>query len=139
MRGGKKVNQKREEVEGDPSDGKGGGAGVWQDIGEHCWSFHPQMNLIAGCFYDGILLYAEVLKETIQEGGTREDGLRIVEKMQGRRFHGNKEGQMETRGLLSGSEVEWVEENTAIRQGGELIGIREHGKSGHLLKVGLEP
>ncbi|XP_036186308.1 atrial natriuretic peptide receptor 2 isoform X4 [Myotis myotis] len=46
------------------------------------------MNLIAGCFYDGILLYAEVLKETIQEGGTREDGLRIVEKMQGRRYHG---------------------------------------------------
>lgn len=53
------------------------------------------MNLIAGCFYDGILLYAEVLNETIQEGGTREDGLRIVEKMQGRRYHGNKEGQME--------------------------------------------
>ncbi|XP_048187594.1 atrial natriuretic peptide receptor 2 isoform X1 [Perognathus longimembris pacificus] len=46
------------------------------------------MNLIAGCFYDGILLYAEVLNETLQEGGTREDGLRIVEKMQGRRYHG---------------------------------------------------
>ncbi|XP_019518857.1 PREDICTED: atrial natriuretic peptide receptor 2 isoform X7 [Hipposideros armiger] len=46
------------------------------------------MNLIAGCFYDGILLYAEVLNETIQEGGTREDGLRIVEKMQGRRYQG---------------------------------------------------
>lgn len=53
------------------------------------------MNLIAGCFYDGILLYAQVLNETIQEGGTREDGLRIVEKMQGRRYHGNEEGQME--------------------------------------------
>ncbi|NIG59728.1 Atrial natriuretic peptide receptor B [Pontoporia blainvillei] len=50
------------------------------------------MNLIAGCFYDGILLYAEVLNETMQEGGTREDGLRIVEKMQGRRYHGNGEG-----------------------------------------------
>lgn len=49
-----------------------------------------QMNLIAGCFYDGILLYAQVLNETIQEGGTREDGLRIVEKMQGRRYHGNE-------------------------------------------------
>lgn len=70
------------------------------------------MNLIAGCFYDGILLYAEVLNETIQEGGTREDGLRIVEKMQGRRYQGNKEGQTETRGLLSGSEVEWAEANT---------------------------
>ncbi|ELW70312.1 Atrial natriuretic peptide receptor 2 [Tupaia chinensis] len=46
------------------------------------------MNLIAGCFYDGILLYAEVLNETIQEGGSREDGLRIVEKMQGRRYQG---------------------------------------------------
>lgn len=51
-------------------------------------SHHPQMNLIAGCFYDGIMLYAEVLNETIQEGGSREDGLRIVEKMQGRRYHG---------------------------------------------------
>lgn len=70
------------------------------------------MNLIAGCFYDGILLYAEVLNETIQEGGTREDGLRIVEKMQGRRYHGNKEGQMKARGLLSGSRVEWAEEST---------------------------
>lgn len=75
------------------------------------------MNLIAGCFYDGILLYAEVLNETIQEGGTRADGLRIVEKMQGRRYHGNKEGQMEPRGLLSGSGVEWAEENTAAGVG----------------------
>ena len=65
------------------------------------------MNLIAGCFYDGILLYAEVLNETIQEGGTREDGLRIVEKMQGRRYRGNGEGQMRARALLSGSGVEW--------------------------------
>ncbi|XP_060988371.1 atrial natriuretic peptide receptor 2 isoform X6 [Dama dama] len=46
------------------------------------------MNLIAGCFYDGILLYAEVLNETIREGGAQEDGLRIVEKMQGRRYRG---------------------------------------------------
>ncbi|XP_068945267.1 atrial natriuretic peptide receptor 2 isoform X2 [Petaurus breviceps papuanus] len=46
------------------------------------------MNLIAGCFYDGILLYAEVLNETLQEGGTRDDGLRIVKKMQGRRYQG---------------------------------------------------
>lgn len=66
------------------------------------------MNLIAGCFYDGILLYAEVLNETIQEGGTREDGLRIVEKMQGRRYHGTEEGPMEARGLLSSSGVEWA-------------------------------
>ena len=73
------------------------------------------MNLIAGCFYDGILLYAEVLNETIQEGGTREDGLRIVEKMQGRRYHGNGEGQMEARVLLSGSGMEWAEENTDTR------------------------
>lgn len=61
------------------------------------------MNLIAGCFYDGILLYAEVLRETIQEGGTREDGLRIVEKIRGRRYQGNEEGPMEAGGLLSGS------------------------------------
>lgn len=73
------------------------------------------MNLIAGCFYDGILLYAEVLNETIQEGGTREDGLRIVEKMQGRRYRGNGEGQMRARALLPGSGVEWAEANTDTR------------------------
>ena len=73
------------------------------------------MNLIAGCFYDGILLYAEVLNETIQEGGTREDGLRIVEKMQGRRYRGNGEGQMRARALLSGSGVEWADANTDTR------------------------
>lgn len=56
------------------------------------------MNLIAGCFYDGILLYAQVLNETIQEGGTREDGLRIVEKMQGRRYHGNERRGVEPGG-----------------------------------------
>lgn len=76
-----------------------GGVGDWdgtsQDTGKCAELAVPQMNLIAGCFYDGILLYAQVLNETIQEGGTREDGLRIVEKMQGRRYHGNEEGLME--------------------------------------------
>ena len=78
------------------------------------------MNLIAGCFYDGILLYAEVLNETIQEGGTREDGLRIVEKMQGRRYHGKEAGQVEARAPLSGLGVEWAEENTGARGGGRV-------------------
>lgn len=73
------------------------------------------MNLIAGCFYDGILLYAQVLNETIQEGGTREDGLRIVEKMQGRRYHGNDEAGG-GRGLAPGLGVEWTKEDTARPQ-----------------------
>lgn len=68
------------------------------------------MNLIAGCFYDGILLYAQVLNETIQEGGTREDGLRIVEKMQGRRYHGNEGQGVEAWGLTAGLGVRWAEE-----------------------------
>lgn len=68
------------------------------------------MNLIAGCFYDGILLYAQVLNETIQEGGTREDGLRIVEKMQGRRYHGNEGRGVEAWGLTPGLGVRWAEE-----------------------------
>lgn len=96
------------------------------------------MNLIAGCFYDGILLYAEVLNETIQEGGTREDGLRIVEKMQGRRYHGNKEGQMKSRGLGCYQAQEWSGQKNVqiLGQRGELVGVREHGRSGNILRAG---
>lgn len=60
--------------EGDLRDGRGAGEGAWRDLWRALLKLPPQMNLIAGCFYDGILLYAEVLNETIQEGGTREDG-----------------------------------------------------------------
>ncbi|XP_067399642.1 atrial natriuretic peptide receptor 2 isoform X2 [Emydura macquarii macquarii] len=46
------------------------------------------MNLVAGCFYDGVLLYAMALNETLAEGGSQKDGARIVEKMRDRKFQG---------------------------------------------------
>ncbi|XP_056409707.1 atrial natriuretic peptide receptor 2 [Hyla sarda] len=46
------------------------------------------MNLIAGCFYDGVLLYAQALNETLQEGGNPKDGIRIVQKIQERSMQG---------------------------------------------------
>ncbi|XP_054253342.1 atrial natriuretic peptide receptor 2 [Indicator indicator] len=46
------------------------------------------MNLVAGCFYDGMLLYAMVLNETIQEGGSKKNATHIIEKMRDRKFHG---------------------------------------------------
>ncbi|XP_062828750.1 atrial natriuretic peptide receptor 2 [Anolis carolinensis] len=45
-------------------------------------------NLIAGCFHDGLLLYAMALNETLSEGGTKYNTSRILEKMKGRRFQG---------------------------------------------------
>uniref|UniRef100_A0A452H9D0 Guanylate cyclase n=1 Tax=Gopherus agassizii TaxID=38772 RepID=A0A452H9D0_9SAUR len=46
------------------------------------------MNLVAGCFYDGVLLYAMALNETLAEGGSKKDGTRIVQKMRDRKFQG---------------------------------------------------
>ncbi|NXN91867.1 ANPRB protein, partial [Rhinopomastus cyanomelas] len=46
------------------------------------------MNLVAGCFYDGMLLYAMVLNETLQEGGSKKNTTHIIEKMRDRKFHG---------------------------------------------------
>lgn len=46
------------------------------------------MNLVAGCFYDGMLLYAMVLNETLQEGGSKKNATHIIEKMRDRKFHG---------------------------------------------------
>ncbi|XP_077334342.1 atrial natriuretic peptide receptor 2 [Lithobates pipiens] len=45
-------------------------------------------NLIAGCFYDGVLLYVHALNETLQEGGSQKDGIRIVQKIQDRTMQG---------------------------------------------------
>lgn len=47
-----------------------------------------QKNLVAGCFYDGLFLYALALNETLHEGDTKLNNSRILEKMKGRRFHG---------------------------------------------------
>ncbi|XP_074852015.1 atrial natriuretic peptide receptor 2 isoform X2 [Carettochelys insculpta] len=46
------------------------------------------MNLVAGCFHDGVLLYALALNETLAEGGSQKDGLRIVQRMRDRKFYG---------------------------------------------------
>ncbi|XP_061468570.1 atrial natriuretic peptide receptor 2 [Rhineura floridana] len=45
-------------------------------------------NLVAGCFHDGLLLYAMALNETLQEGGSKRNTSRILEKMKGRTFQG---------------------------------------------------
>lgn len=47
-----------------------------------------QKNLVAGCFHDGLLLYALALNETLHEGDTKLNNSRILEKMKGRRFQG---------------------------------------------------
>ncbi|XP_053911155.1 atrial natriuretic peptide receptor 2 [Cuculus canorus] len=46
------------------------------------------MNLVAGCFYDGMLLYATVLNETLWEGGSKKNATHIIEKMRDRKFQG---------------------------------------------------
>ncbi|XP_041436660.1 atrial natriuretic peptide receptor 2 isoform X1 [Xenopus laevis] len=46
------------------------------------------MNFIAGCFHDGVLLYAQALNETLREGGSQKDGLSIVKKIQDRQMEG---------------------------------------------------
>lgn len=48
-----------------------------------------QKNLVAGCFHDGVLLYAMVLNETLCEGGTKRDANHILQKMRGRKFQGS--------------------------------------------------
>lgn len=40
-------------------------------------------------FYDGILLYAIALNETIESGGSPRDGLEVTKRMTNRRFEGN--------------------------------------------------
>ncbi|XP_042694387.1 atrial natriuretic peptide receptor 2 [Centrocercus urophasianus] len=46
------------------------------------------MNLVAGCFYDGVLLYAMVLNETLREGGSKKNATQLIEKMRDRKFQG---------------------------------------------------
>lgn len=47
------------------------------------------MNLVAGCFYDGVLLYAMVLNETLREGGSKKNATHLIEKMRDRKFQGS--------------------------------------------------
>ncbi|XP_060092300.1 atrial natriuretic peptide receptor 2-like [Heteronotia binoei] len=44
--------------------------------------------LVAGCFHDVLLLYLKALNETLQEGGTKRNTSRILEKMRGQKFQG---------------------------------------------------
>ncbi|XP_069482876.1 atrial natriuretic peptide receptor 2 [Ambystoma mexicanum] len=46
------------------------------------------MNFIAGCFHDGVLLYAMALNETLKAGFSKKDGIQIVKNIQNRTFHG---------------------------------------------------
>lgn len=46
------------------------------------------MDYIAGSFYDGFVLYAKALEETLAEGGAQNDGINITARMQNRRFWG---------------------------------------------------
>ncbi|KYO34808.1 atrial natriuretic peptide receptor 2 [Alligator mississippiensis] len=46
------------------------------------------MNLVAGCFHDGVLLYAMALNETLSEGSSKKDTTRILQKMRNRKFQG---------------------------------------------------
>ncbi|ESP02582.1 hypothetical protein LOTGIDRAFT_138137 [Lottia gigantea] len=45
-------------------------------------------NILLPRFYDAVLIYAEILNETLVEGGDPLDGLAIVTKMKNRTFHG---------------------------------------------------
>uniref|UniRef100_A0A674D1F0 Guanylate cyclase n=1 Tax=Salmo trutta TaxID=8032 RepID=A0A674D1F0_SALTR len=47
-----------------------------------------QMDFIAGCFYDGFVMYAKALEETMAEGGSQNDGINITQRMQNLRFWG---------------------------------------------------
>ncbi|KAM6902883.1 LOW QUALITY PROTEIN: atrial natriuretic peptide receptor 2 [Xenentodon cancila] len=46
------------------------------------------MDYIAGSFYDGFVLYAMALEETLAEGGSQNDGINITMRTQNRRFWG---------------------------------------------------
>lgn len=48
------------------------------------------MDYIAGSFYDGFVLYAMALEETLAEGGAQNDGLRITKKTQNRQIWGEQ-------------------------------------------------
>uniref|UniRef100_A0A8D3DZH0 Guanylate cyclase n=1 Tax=Scophthalmus maximus TaxID=52904 RepID=A0A8D3DZH0_SCOMX len=49
-----------------------------------------QMDFIAGSFYDGFVLYAKALEETLAEGGAQNDGINITMRTQNRRFWGEQ-------------------------------------------------
>lgn len=52
------------------------------------------MDYIAGSFYDGFVLYAMALEETLAEGGAQNDGISITMKMQNRHMWGEQSSGM---------------------------------------------
>ncbi|MED6277604.1 Nitrogen permease regulator 2, partial [Characodon lateralis] len=57
-----------------------------RDFGVH---LEPSlMDYIAGSFYDGFVLYAMALEETLADGGLQNDGINITMRTQNRRFWG---------------------------------------------------
>lgn len=49
-----------------------------------------QMDIIAGSFYDGFMLYAKALDETLAAGGAQNDGINITMRTQNQRFWGEQ-------------------------------------------------
>lgn len=47
-----------------------------------------QVDYIAASFYDGFVLYAMALEETLAQGGAQNDGINITMRMQNRRLWG---------------------------------------------------
>lgn len=47
-----------------------------------------QMNIIAGGFYDGLMLYTHALNETMSMSGGQPPGKVVTERMWNRTFHG---------------------------------------------------
>lgn len=47
-----------------------------------------QMNIIAGGFYDGLMLYTHTLNETMSAYGSRPPGNVVTTRMWNRTFHG---------------------------------------------------
>lgn len=60
----------------------------------HCFCPLLQMDYIAGSFYDGFVLYAMALEETLAEGGAQNDGISITMKMQNRHMWGEQNSGM---------------------------------------------
>uniref|UniRef100_A0A8C6SD81 Guanylate cyclase n=1 Tax=Neogobius melanostomus TaxID=47308 RepID=A0A8C6SD81_9GOBI len=52
------------------------------------FNVHLEPSLVCTAFYDGFLLYAMALQETLAEGGAQNDGINITMKTQNRRFWG---------------------------------------------------
>uniref|UniRef100_A0A669D1F7 Guanylate cyclase n=1 Tax=Oreochromis niloticus TaxID=8128 RepID=A0A669D1F7_ORENI len=62
------------------------GPSVMQNILMLLFGLFLQMDYIAGSFYDGFILYAMALQETLAEGGAQNDGINITMRTQNRQF-----------------------------------------------------